>query len=101
MCLLLACSWLLAVFNKFVLWGFSLVLCLIELFQYCFSISLVLLSFVWTAGVGPYLVSGSQFLAVSDVGSSLFMFGLVVSQARHQRFLCSSFQLQHFIFGFR
>ncbi|KAF2615413.1 hypothetical protein F2Q70_00013117 [Brassica cretica] len=39
--------------------------------------------------VRPYLVTDSQwsFLAGSDVGSSLFGFGLAVSQVRHQRFL--------------
>ncbi|KAF3526332.1 hypothetical protein F2Q69_00050622 [Brassica cretica] len=42
---------------------------------------------------------GCLVSAGSDVGSSLFGFGLAVFQARHQRYLGSSFQSQHLIFS--
>ena len=60
------------------------------------------LSSLWTALVKPYLFSGLRwkYLAGSDVGSSLFGFGLAVFQARHQRSHSSSFQSQHLIFSY-
>lgn len=71
-------------------------------FQWSSFGSTGVLCLVWTALVKPYLFSGLRwkYLAGSDVGSSLFGFGLAVFQARHQRSHSSSFQSQHLIFSY-